>query len=59
MTAHKILAADTRYKGAKNFPNFWRTVQIRSTSHAHDRSAPTVALYSPVNSNWMSDARRW
>jgi hypothetical protein len=22
MTAHKILAADTRYKGAKNFPNF-------------------------------------
>jgi hypothetical protein len=47
MTAHKILAADTRYKGAKKLRKLGRTVQSRATAHARDGSAPGsgAALY--------------
>jgi hypothetical protein len=41
MTVHKILAANTRYKGAKKLPELGRTVKIRATAHARDGSAPS------------------
>jgi hypothetical protein len=40
VSAHKILAADTRCKGAKNCPKLGRTLQIRATAHACDNSTP-------------------
>jgi hypothetical protein len=47
MTVHKILAADTRYKGAKQLPYLGRTVQIRATAHARDGSAPGSGAVFP------------
>jgi hypothetical protein len=41
MNVHKILAADTRRKGAKKVPKLERTVQIRATAHARDGCAPS------------------
>jgi hypothetical protein len=51
MTAHKMLAADTRYKGAKKITLCW-DVQLKfaPTRTRVTAASLAVALYSPVNS---------
>jgi hypothetical protein len=58
MTAHKILAADTRYKYAKKIVRSW-DVQFKFALPRMRVTAArlAVALYSLINSNEMSGAK--
>jgi hypothetical protein len=59
MIVHKILTANTRWKGVKKFPELEHTVQIRTTTRAHDGSAPSSGAVFAGAFEQSAWARRW